>query len=116
MRKSREVATKADGPTKSVNNKLDAANVVKASSDTSHEQPLTKAAASKRNTAQVTSINSTLKSTNNVVPTKISNDLFIDYQFYPSHEKPYNLTFGPWTRCTLGVTYNKRGKKPIERE
>jgi hypothetical protein len=41
-------------------------------------------------------------------------DLFIHYQLYHG-DRPYNLTFGPWTRCRLGVTFNKRGKKPIER-
>jgi hypothetical protein len=39
--------------------------------------------------------------------------LFVNYQLL--YDQPYNVTFGPFTRCTLGVVYNKRGKKPIER-
>jgi hypothetical protein len=39
--------------------------------------------------------------------------LFLNYQL--QYDRPYNITFGPFTRCTLGVVYNKRGKKPIER-
>ncbi|KAG7339392.1 hypothetical protein IV203_006488 [Nitzschia inconspicua] len=39
---------------------------------------------------------------------------FLHYQLYQKH-RPYNITFGPYTKCRLGITYNKRGKKPIER-
>ncbi|KAG7363964.1 hypothetical protein IV203_037166 [Nitzschia inconspicua] len=39
---------------------------------------------------------------------------FIHYQLYQKN-RPYNITFGPYTKCRLGITYNKRGKKPIER-
>jgi hypothetical protein len=38
---------------------------------------------------------------------------FIHYELY--QDRPYNITFGPYTKCQLGITYNKRGKKPIER-
>lgn len=41
------------------------------------------------------------------------NKPFLYYDLY--QDRPYNITFGPYTQCQLGISYNKRGKKPIER-
>jgi hypothetical protein len=38
---------------------------------------------------------------------------YIRYQLYAN--RPYRLTFGPYTQCPLGITYNKWGKKPLQR-
>ena len=51
--------------------------------------------------------NTIINNTNN------TDKLFLNYQLH--YDRPYNITFGPFTRCTVGVVYNKRGKKPIER-
>jgi RES domain-containing protein len=39
--------------------------------------------------------------------------LFLNYQLH--RNRPYNITFGQYTKCTLGITYNKWGRKPVER-
>jgi hypothetical protein len=39
--------------------------------------------------------------------------LFLNYQLH--RDRPYNITFGQYTKCTLGITTNKWGRKPVER-